>query len=382
LTDEPSVVNAFKRLQKLHDLWREIGPVPADLRTATWERFKDATTKINKRHQEHFVNLKKEQKQNLEKKIVLCEKVEAINTDEISNHKEWEKMSAEVIGFQREWKKIGFAPKKDNNKIYQHFREACDKFFDGKRDFYARHREIQHQNLQTKVELCEKAEELQDSTDWKATTDELIALQKQWKEAGPVPFRQSEKVWKRFRAACDKFFENKSHHFSNIDSSYSDNLEKKEDLIKRINEYKLVDKVDENMARLREFQDEWASIGFVPYKQKDIIQQKYRAAINKHFDKLKVDDARKNILKYKNKLNNLSNKPNSNHRMYQEREKFISQMKQLENDIVLWENNKGFFARSKRAEAMVREVEQKIDDAKKKIELLSEKIRLIDDMDE
>jgi hypothetical protein len=376
---EPNIISAFNELQKLHEQWREIGPVPADMRVEIWERFKETTSKINKKHQEYFLNLKKEQKKNLEAKTVLCEKVEEINGTALTSHKEWENKSNEIIELQKVWKTIGFAPKKDNNKIYNRFRTACDNFFNNKREFYSQNREQQNDNLQLKTDLCVQAESVQDSEEWKKTTEELITLQKRWKEIGSVPYKYSDKIWRRFRQACDKFFERKEAYFSQIDNSYEQNLNKKKELIKKIENLNISDNVEESLKKLKEFQREWAEIGFVPYKNKDEIQDKYRNAINKKFDELNVDENRKNILKFKTKLDNLKNKPNGIQRIRQERDKYTNKLKQLENDIVLWENNIGFFTKTKNAESMINGVESKIEDAKKRIALLKEKIRLIDE---
>ncbi len=379
---EPNVITAFNILQTLHARWREIGPVPAEMRTEIWKRFKETTTTINKKHQEYFLNLKQEQKKNLEAKTLLCEKAEEIAAREIESFQEWEKYSRELVELQKVWRTIGFAPKKDNNKIYKRFRDACDLFFGHKRDFYSQARHEQEDNLQLKLGLCEQAEAFQESTDWKRTTEELIALQKRWKEIGPVPYKQSDKVWRKFRSACDTFFERKSKHFASIDSSYESNLKKKEELIERINNAELTSNTEENLAILKEFQREWANIGFVPFEQKNEIQEKYRSAINKKFDALKIDDDKKNLIKFKSKLENISGRQNSDYRIIQERDKFITKVKQLENDIVLWENNIGFFAKSKNADSMIREVQKKINNAKSKIEILTEKIKMIDDIEE
>lgn len=378
---EPNVITAFKLLQTLHEQWREIGPVPVEMRTEIWNRFKETTSKINKRHQEYFLNLKQEQKKNLEAKTLLCEKVEEILTFEIDSHHNWENYSHEIIKLQKVWRTIGFAPKKDNNKIYKRFRDACDSFFNRKREFYSQTRQLLDDNLQLKTDLCIQAEALSESTEWKKTTEELIALQKRWKEIGPVPHKNSDKIWKRFRSACDKFFENKSKHFASIDNSYESNLKKKEELIEKIKQTRLSSDVEENLKTLKEFQREWASIGFVPYDVKDEIQNKYRQAINQKFDDLKIDEDKKDLLRFKTKLDNLHTKSNFDYRMNQEREKFVSKLKQLENDIVLWENNIGFFAKSKNADTMIREVKNKISSAKRKIEVLTEKIKMIDELD-
>jgi len=378
---EPSVVEAFRRLQKLHDQWREIGPVPIEKRTEIWERFKESTTKINRKHQEYFVSLKQEQKKNYEEKIMLCEKAEELSVAVLENHKEWEEHSRKLIELQKIWKTIGFAPKKYNTQIYERFRKACDNFFDKKREYYSQNREEQQNNLQLKTELCIQAEAMKDSSDWKKTTDELISLQKKWKEIGPVPAKQSEKIWKRFRAACDVFFENKSKFYSQVDTRYEENLEKKNKLIDEIEAFKLSNEVDKNLAKLKEFQQLWSEIGYVPIKNKNEIQERYRQVINSKFDQLKLDDNKKSLLKFRNRIENIASKPNSQNRLRNERDKCFNKMKLLENDITLWENNIGFFADSENAESMITDVNRKIENAKRKIELLRGKIKILDEFD-
>ncbi len=250
---EPNVVNAFKVLQELHDQWREIGPVPAEMRVEIWNRFKEATSKINKKHQEYFVSLKNEQKSNLDAKNALCEKAEELSSMEIKSNKDWATCSHELMELQKVWKTIGFAPKKDNAKIYKRFRDACDAFFNRKREFYGVFKEEQNNNLQLKTDLCVQAESLKESTEWKKTTEDLILLQQRWKEIGPVPHKQSDKVWKRFRTACDTFFERKTKHFSEIDNSFGSNLQKKLDLIKQIEGFTLGDNASESLDKLKEF---------------------------------------------------------------------------------------------------------------------------------
>ncbi len=378
---DTNIVESFRKLQDLHEQWREVGPVPADMRVEIWDRFKEATAKINKKHQEYFIQLKSEQKKNLEAKTALCEKAEEYNNLEIETHKEWVDYSHELMDLQKVWKTIGFAPKKDNVKIYKRFREACDAFFDRKREYYNSLKEEQNNNLQLKTELCMQAETLSESTEWKKTMEELIALQKRWKEIGPVPHKHSDKIWKRFRAACDKFFERKAQHYSEIDDSFENNLLKKQELIREIEEFQNTDNAEDCLQKLKEFQRRWAEIGFVPIKDKDEIHEKYRQAINRKFDQLKIDDHRKNMLKFKTKIDNYLGKPNGMHRIRMEREKYVARLKQMENDIVLWENNIGFFTRSRNAESMIKEVETKIEKAKKNIDLLNKKINIIDDLD-
>ncbi len=378
---ESNVVNAFKSLQKYHDRWREIGPVPVEVRSEIWERFKTATAKINRRHQEHFEELKKTQKKNLEQKTVLCEKAEEISNMVLENHKQWDEKSKELIELQKVWKTIGFAPKKDNNKIYERFRRACDVFFNRKREFYAQNKEMQMNNLQLKTDLCVQAEALQDSTEWKKTTDDFINLQKKWKEIGPVPKKHSEAIWKRFRAACDHFFKNKSEFYQNIDQTYSENLEKKKKTLKELESLEMKDNVEENFKILNEYQRRWAEIGFVPYKEKEQLQEQFRKLINHHFDNLDINESKKNLLKFRNKLDNMLQKPKSEAKITQERERYVNRLQQLKNDIVLWENNIGFFTKTKNAESMIEEVQSRIDRAKESIKLLEQKIEMIDSLD-
>lgn len=375
---EPSVVEAFRRLQKLHDQWREIGPVPIEKRNEIWERFKEATSKINRKHQEYFVNLKQEQKKNYEEKLLLCDKAESILNEPIENHTDWEKKSQELIELQRVWKTIGFAPRKYNTQVYERFRKACDAFFDRKREFYSQNREEQMNNLQLKTELCIQAEALQNSTDWKKTTDELIALQKRWKEIGPVPVKQSDKIWKRFRAACDTFFNNKSKFFSNIDTQYEENLEKKIKLIEKIEKFEVTTDAEKDLKELKDMQREWSEIGFVPLKNKIEIQDRYRSAINEKFDQLKLDENKKALLKFKGRLENIVSKPNNQKRMRMERDKLFNRLKQLESDISLWQNNIGFFASSENADSMINDINTKIESAKNKIEQIKGKIKMMD----
>ncbi|MFW5819712.1 MAG: DUF349 domain-containing protein [Bacteroidota bacterium] len=379
---EPNIVNAFKTLQKYHDQWREIGPVPREKRTEIWERFKEATSKINKKHQQYYQELKETQKKNLESKKVLCEKAETLAEMEIEDHSTWVEKTREIFEIQKVWKTIGFAPKKDNNKIYARFRQACDTFFDKKREYYAKGLEEQQENLQKKMDLCIQAEALQDSTDWKKTTSELIELQKKWKRIGPVPRKKSDQIWKRFRSACDQFFNRKSEFFANIEERYEDNLKKKQELIQEIKDFIPVESQKENLAKLNEFQKRWSNIGFVPYDKKESIMQEFRDAINQQYDKMEMDDHRKNVLKFKNKLESIKNKPRPGNKLRFEREKLMNKLQQLRNDIVLWENNIGFFTESKKADSMIRDFEKKIQDAKNKIKLLEDKITMIDEVEE
>lgn len=375
---EPNPVNAFRLLQDFHNNWREIGPVPQESKNEIWERFKEATSQINKRHHEYFEKQKDDQRKNLDAKLALCEEVEAINLLEIKSFRDFDERADKIVSLQKMWRTIGFAPKKQNNKVYQRFREACDAFFEKKRTFYADNKETQLNNLQLKTELCIHAESLQESTDWKATSDALIRLQREWKDIGPVPRKQSEKTWKRFRKACDRFFNRKAEFFANLDTSYEDNLKAKTALIEELEKFDPGTDVHAAFERLKEIQRKWTEIGFVPFNKKEEITNRYRNALNKEFDKLKIADEDKSILKYRTKLDSMKTNPKASRKVRNERDKFFTRIKQLESDIVLWENNIGFFAKSANADTMIREVREKIESAKKMIKTLEEKVRMID----
>ncbi len=375
---EPNPVNAFRFLQDYHNQWREIGPVPPESKNEVWERFKEATSQINKRHHEYFEKQKDDQRKNLEAKIALCEEVEAINLLEIKNFKDFDEKAEKVVALQKMWRTIGFAPKKQNNRIYQRFRDACDSFFEKKRAFYADNKEMQQNNLQRKIELCIQAEALQESTDWKPTSDALIRLQREWKEIGPIPRKQSEKIWKRFRKACDHFFNRKTGFFSELDTTYEDNLKAKNSIIEELETFEPGTDVQAAFEKLKDLQRRWTEIGYVPFNKKDEVTNRYRNALNKEFDKLKIGDSDKSILKYRSKLDNLKTNPKASRKIRNERDKFVTKIKQLENDIVLWENNIGFFTKSINADTMIREVEEKIENAKNMIKTLEEKVKMID----
>lgn len=379
---EPSVIKAFNILQKYHEQWREAGPVPRDKKDELWERFKAATSIINKKHQDYFESRKSDQKKNLDAKIALCEKVEEIASTPVENHREWEEKSKELIELQKIWRTIGFAPKKENNKIYERFRTATDSFFDHKREFYNQNKEEQVNNLQMKTDLCVQAEALKDSTDWKKTADEFINIQKAWKEIGPVPRKYSDVIWKRFRAACDYFFENKAKHFSSIDGEQVENLKKKRELLEEVKRFSLSGDDSADLDKLKEFQRAFTEIGHVPFREKDAIQNDFREVINRHFDSLRIDEKRRNLMKFKNKVaGNISTGKGQNKNRF-EREKYMTKLKQMESDLALLDNNIGFFANTKNAEALIEDVNQKIANTKEKIEFLKEKIRIMDAMED
>ncbi|ALO14783.1 hypothetical protein L21SP5_01124 [Salinivirga cyanobacteriivorans] len=379
---EDSVVKAFKILQEYHQQWREIGPVPREKKEEIWERFKEATVKINKHHQEFFEGLKKDQQKNLKSKEALCKKVEEINKLNLVKPKKWEEKSKEIIEIQKLWKTIGFAPKKYNNEIYQRFKTACDKFFDAKRAYFAQKHAEEQENLEKKTELCLQAEAMKDSTDWKKTTGEFIQLQKIWKQTGPVPRKNSEALWKRFRAACDHFFEAKKDFFSNIDKRQDDNLDAKNQLIEKVKQFELSGDDEADLKTLSDFQKEWSEIGFVPFDKKDEVQKEFRQAINKHFDSMKIEDEKRNLMNFRNKIENWLDNARLKKKITPERNKIINKIKDLENEITLYENNIGFFNDSKSSNALVDEIQEKIERAKKRISLLRKKLDILDELDD
>ena len=372
LVMEPSIVEAFHKLQKLHDEWRETGPVAHEYKETLWERFKAASARINKQHQEHFEQLKAEQVKNLELKTELCVAAEELSAQPFTTRKEWNKASDRLLEIQKTWKTIGFAPKKDNNRIYERFREACNKFFELKRAYYADVKSEMEQNLQLKQELCAAAEALSMSEEWKKTTDELIALQARWKQVGAVSRRHSEVVWKRFRAACDKFFERKAAHFSSIDNEHEQNLQQKLALLE---EMAAADVKAGGYEVIRDFQRRWGEIGFVPIKQKDAIQKRYKAAVDQLFEQLRGSERDRSMGRFKEKLSSMRG---GDRRMVSERERLYNKVRQLEQEIALLENNIGFFSKSKNAEALIEEVKLKIERAREQMHATIEKVKLID----
>ena len=375
---ETNVLAAFRSLQELHNLWREIGPVPRENKDEVWERFKEATAMINKKHQDHFKGLKDQQKENLEAKERLCEEVEEINRKEVRSPKEWNILSQKVVKIQKMWRTIGFAPRKDNNLIYDRFRKSCDEFFNTKREYFSKHRDEQSQNLQLKTELCIQAEALAKSTEWKETTDELISIQKKWKEVGPVPKKQSDALWLRFRTACDTFFDAKKKHFQGQNTEHLDNLNEKKELIEKIKDFDMSGDSNKDLDTLKNFQKKFIQIGTVPPGDKEHIQKEFRKAINEHFDQLNLDESNKEELRFRQKIDILAQAGKNRAKLKAERERLLNKLKQLESDLILWENNIGFFSKSKNSEAMIAGVMKKIEQGKEQIEQLKEKIDIID----
>ncbi len=373
LCEEASVVEAFRKLQKLHEQWHETGPVANEFKESLWERFRSASSRINKLHQEHFEGLKSEQITNLELKTKLCEEAEELLTEMLSARKDWNKASEKLLELQKVWKSIGFAPKKDNNKIYERFRLACDKFFEAKREFYSSAKSEMDHNLELKSELCEAAESLQNSEDWKSATDSILELQQNWKKIGAVPRRYSDQIWKRFRAACDIFFERKSQHFAGRDNEQESNLAAKKALLE---EMKSSDIKEGGFDAIKTFQRRWSEIGFVPIKQKDTLQKEYKEVVDTMFTTLRGSERDRSMSRFKEKVSTM--KSSGDRRIKGEREKLYNKVRQLESDIALLENNIGFFANSKGAESMIADVKAKIERSKEEMKQTIEKVKLLD----
>ncbi len=378
LAENSDINEAFKQLQLLHARWKEIGPIHKDQKETVWGRFKEATNKINDSYHNFFEDLKKEQENNLKLKEGLCEKAAVLSEGEYKTINEWHTAAQSLIDLQEEWKHTGLVPIRERNKIYKKFRSLCDAFFDRKREFYKTLQAEQENNLKAKIALCEKAEALQDSTDWKVTTDKLIALQKEWKKIGAAPQKYSNKVWNRFRAACDIFFNNKSNYLKNIDTEQEKNLELKKTLLEEVKQFTPSDNNDATLQQLKEFQARWAAIGFVPIKEKEAIQDEFRKIINAHFDKLNLDEFDKTLEKYRAKIHSLDSGENKESKIISEREKLVSKIRQLETDINTWENNIGFITKSNKSESLIRELTFKIEKTRQRLSLLHEKLKAID----
>jgi len=381
LDNEPNIVQAFKILQKHHTRWREIGPVPREHRDEVWDRFKLATSLINKKHQEYHSRLKESLYENLDRKTELCEKVESIAATVYESHGAWVEKTNVVLEIQKNWKTIGYAPKKDNNAIYARFRKACDIFFGNKAKFYAAAYEEQKENLTLKLKITERAEALRTSEDWKETTNELIRLQKQWKEIGPVPRRDSDKLWRRFRASCDTFFNNKSKYFENIDSTFEDNLKEKEALVNEINAYTPQDDKKKDLEALESFQSKFDAIGYVPSGKKDWIKEQFRLAQDNLLEGIGMNESERSLYKFRNRVKSMTSAPRSEMKLNFERDKLVNKLQQLKNDIGVWENNIGFFKQSDSSEETIQGFHGKIEAAHERIRVLEQKIRILDDVD-
>lgn len=378
LQDEKDIISAFHQLQKLHQQWREIGPVAKDLREELWSRFKAASTVINKRHQQHFENLKAKEQENLEAKTAICEQIEGIDYATLKTFKDWDEKNNEVLALQQKWRTIGFTPKKHNTKIFERFRAACDVFFTKKTEFYKAIKAEMEKNLEKKRALCEKAEALKDSTDWKGTTEKLIALQKEWKTIGQVTRRHSDSIWKRFITACDYFFDNKNKNVSSQKSEEQANLEAKKALIEKVKTMDESLETEEAISTLKEWIAEWNEIGHVPFKEKDKVYKAFHEAVDAQFDRLKVDQRDRRMKSYRNNVSEMAGKGKG--KLYSERDRLMRTYERMKNDLQTYENNIGFLSiSSKGGSGLVKEMERKIEKLKAEMELTVKKIEAIDE---
>ena len=376
LAEEPDVISAFHQLQELHQQFREVGPVAKELRDEVWTRFKAASTVINKRHQQHFDELRAKEEDNLVKKTALCEKVEDIVKDEHKGANEWEKLTKEIIDIQAEWKKIGFAPQKMNVKIFERFRAACDDFFSKKAAFFKEMKQRYNENIAKKQSLIEKAEALMESTDWKVTTDKIIALQKEWKTIGAVPKKVGDELWSKFLEACNKFFEARNAANAGTRNEERTNLDKKKAIISQLKE--LVEgNVDDLQDKVKGLVDEYAKIGHVPYKEKDKLYKQYHEVLDKLYDDLHVTTAKRRLDNFKSNLKNVVKRGED--ALDNERGRLMRRYEGLKQEINTYENNLGFLnASSKKGNSLIDEMNRKVQRLKDDMELIKQKIKTID----
>lgn len=380
LAEEEDVIEAFRHLQKLHEEWHETGPVAREIREELWTRFKTASSVINKRHQGHFDEVRKLEEDNLTAKTALCEKLEAFDYSAFNSYKAWDEATKTIIAWQEEWRALGFAPRKMNHKIFDRYRAACDAFFTAKAEFYKASKNVLNENLDKKKALCEKAEALKESTEWKETTDKLIQLQKEWKTIGPVAKKYSDEIWKRFITACDYFFDQKQKNTSGQKNAETENLVKKKAIIASVNELDAVtDKTPaEILAILREYIAVWNEVGHVPFREKDKIYKEYRSAVDKMFEKLNVDANQRRLDTFKSNLKDMSTK--GENKLYREREKLVRAYEHLKSEIATYENNIGFLtASNKKGNGLINEMMRKIEALKDEAKLIEQKITLIEE---
>lgn len=373
LADEQDIISAFHQLQKLHQEFREIGPVAKELREEVWNRFKTASTAVNKRHQQYFEDLKQRENENLEKKTALCEAVESIDFATLETYAQWNDKTQEIIALQEEWKTIGFAPQKMNNKIFERFRAACDAFFQRKAEHYKNMKDGLVVNLEKKTSLCEKAEALQSSTDWRATADKLTALQREWKTIGPVPKKQSDAIWKRFITACDTFFEARKAATSSQRTEEQENLAKKKAVIERLAAINPENATAEDEEKLHQLIKEWNAIGHVPFRDKDKIYKQYKALIDTLFDTFHKHEASRRVARYKDSIKEGTN-------IARERERLLRIYENMCSEIKTYENNLGFInASNKSGNSLVTEMQRKMEKLKSEAQLVLKKIAALEE---
>ena len=374
LTGEEDVISAFRQLQKLHQEFRETGPVAKEQREEIWNRFKAASTIINRRHQQHFEEIKEREQRNLDEKTVICEIIESMEYDKMTTYQDWAEKTEEIQALQAKWKTIGFAPQKQNTKIFERFRAACDDFFKRKAEHIKSMKGQMNENLDKKKRMCEQAEALKDSTDWKATAEIMTKLQKEWKEVGPVPKKHSDAVWKRFIGACDYFFEQKGKAEASHRSAEHENLDKKKAIIEKLEAINNGDSPAESFSNtVRELMKEWNTIGHVPYKDKDKIYKQYRTLVDSLFNKMNQSASKKKLNNFKSNLKKEGN-------LYRERERLVRIQDNMKNEIKTYENNIGFLtSSSKKGNSLVSELNRKIEKLKADLQLIIQKIAVIDE---
>jgi hypothetical protein len=372
---EPSINDSFRQLQECHQLWKEIGRVSADKSDEIWERFKKASDAVNKRCQEHYEKIREEQNNNLLAKKALCEKLEELLKTELSTVKDWTEATTKVNELFDLWKTIGPVPKEENENIWNRFKKPIDKFYEDKKEAFVKMKESQDENYQKKVELCLQAEVIAERNDWKRATEDLLKLQAEWKEVGYVAKKQSDKLWLRFRQACDKFFERKSQDYQNRKESENENIAKKEALIQAVKEFSFTEDKQHNLEVIKDFQRQWSEVGFVSTDERNRLYAEFRKAIDAHFDKLQSDSIESNLNNFKMKLDSSDGKRN----VSREKKEFLDQIQKLQNDLNVWENNLGFLASSKQADLLKAEFDKKIEKAKAEIQLLKAKVKLLEE---
>jgi hypothetical protein len=376
LVQEEDVITAYRKLQELHNKWRQIGPVAKELRDEIWNRFKAVSVEINKKYQSHFEERKAREKENEEAKTALCEKIEAIDLAAIKTYKGWEDATQNIIDMQTAWRALGYASRKMNKSLFARFRQSCDKFFAAKAEYYKNTREEFSQNLAKKIALCERAEALRDSTEWRATSDEFVALQREWKTIGPVTKKHSDAVWKRFLAACDYFFDQKKKATSGTRQVEAANLKAKREVIAKLGEITAETPREEAIAALRELQNQWQQIGHVPFREKDKVYEAYRTKVDELRSTLDIKESRARIDRYRNTVAEIESDDN---KLYRERERLLRNADNKRNELRTYENNLGFLSsKSKSGDSMMREFNRKIERIKSDIATLEEQIRLID----
>lgn len=380
LAENTDILDAFKTLQSLHEEWRGIGPVAKEMREEIWNRFKEASTVINKRHQQYFETIKATEQANEQSKIALCEEIEAIDLSSLQSFSAWDEMTKKVLDMQERWKAVGFASRKVNAQLFERFRKSCDLFFSRKADYYKSVKDTMSVNLEKKRALCEQAEALKESTDWRAVSDKLTQLQKEWRTIGAVPRKYSDTVWKRFTEACDYFFERKKQEFASKRSEEQDNLSAKQAVIEKLNAIDETLDKNEGLVQVRALMAEWAAIGHVPFKEKDKLRKQYQTALDSHFKRWNMKETRNRLDAFSNTVEELASSDQAQNKLYRERERLMRAYEGLKNNLQTYQNNMGFLnVSSKSGNKMIEDLERKIEKLKDDMQLIAQKIGLIDE---